>query len=256
MSMKFVVFFVATFLVASQCYGGSFRSFPLEMPNGYGDGASHDDVRCTSWRLAVEALNILGFETVPEECVASTAAYIEGGQYQSDSKTVNQQLYFFARNLQIQHNHVVIFNIDGTALSNVAYFSQHGYGSEKFNSTLYDEFVNKGDLPALPETLKNYNKLLGLRLKIIFLSERLTDKKAVTEANLRKAGYHTWEKLILKDPSNNQSLSEYKNAERTKLEQQGYIIIANIADQWSSLRGDVKALRIFKLPNPLQFIEY
>jgi len=70
---------------------------------------------------------------------------------------------------------------------------------EKFNSTRYDEeFVNKGDAPPLPETLKNYNKLVDLGYKIIFLSGRMEDKKAVTEANLKIAGYHTYEKLILK----------------------------------------------------------
>jgi len=63
---------------------------------------------------------------------------------------------------------------------------------------LYDEWVNKGNAPALPETLKNYNKLVSLGFKIIFLSGRTLDKQAVTEANLKKAGYHTWEKLILK----------------------------------------------------------
>ncbi|BAT98460.1 hypothetical protein LR48_Vigan406s021500 [Vigna angularis] len=254
--MKFVVFFVATFLVASQCYGASFRSFPLQMPTGYGDGASHDDVRCASWRLAVESLNIQSFETIPEECVAYIANYIEGGQYQSDSKTANQQVFFYARELQVQDNDVVIFNVDGTALSNIPYYSQHGYGSEKFNSTRYDEeFVNKSDAPALPETLKNYNKLLDLGFKIIFLTGRLTDKKAVTEANLRKAGFHTWEKLILKDPSNNQKAQEYKVAERKKLMQQGYRIVANVADQWTSLRGANKAIRTFKLPNPMYSIQ-
>ena len=64
---------------------------------------------------------------------------------------------------------------------------------EEFNETLYDEWVNKGDAPALPETLKNYNKLLSLGL-----SGRYLDKMAVTEANLKKAGFHTWEQLILK----------------------------------------------------------
>ncbi|BAT98459.1 hypothetical protein LR48_Vigan406s021600 [Vigna angularis] len=254
--MKFVVFFVATVLVASQCHGASFRSFPLQMPTGYGAGASYDDVRCASWRLAVEAQNIFGFQTIPERCVESTAAYIEGGQYQSDSKTVNQQVFFYASDLKIQDNDVVIFNVDGTVLSNVPYYSQHGYGSEKFNSTRYDEeFVNKGDAPALPETLINYNKLLGLGVKIVFLTGRLTDKKAVTEANLRKAGFHTWEKLILKEPSNNQNSVEYKSTERGRLVQQGYRIIANVADQWSSLKGRNQGLRSFKLPNPMYYIQ-
>jgi len=98
------------------------------MKAGYDDGVSYNDMRCASWRLAVEAQNIAGFETIPERCVDATANYIEGGQYQSDSKTVNQQVYFYARELQVHENDAIVFNIDGTLLSNVPYYSQHGYG--------------------------------------------------------------------------------------------------------------------------------
>nr|BAA19152.1 pod storage protein [Phaseolus vulgaris]BAC82457.1 pod storage protein [Phaseolus vulgaris] len=253
--MKCLVFFVAAVLVASQCHGASFRSFPLSMTTGYGHGASDTEVRCASWRLAVEAQNIFGFETIPQQCVDATANYIEGGQYRSDSKTVNQQIYFFARDRHVHENDVILFNIDGTALSNIPYYSQHGYGSEKFDSERYDEeFVNKGEAPALPETLKNYNKLVSLGYKIIFLSGRLKDKRAVTEANLKKAGYNTWEKLILKDPSNSaENVVEYKTAERAKLVQEGYRIVGNIGDQWNDLKGENRAIRSFKLPNPMYY---
>ncbi|CAJ1951064.1 unnamed protein product [Sphenostylis stenocarpa] len=254
--MKVFVLFVATILVASQCHGASFRSFPLKMTTENGDDDSYTEMRCASWRLAAEAHNIFGWETIPEECVEATANYIEGKQYRSDSKTVNQQAHFFARARDIDENDVILFSIDGTVLSNVPYYSQHGYGVEKFNSTRYDEeFVNKGDAPALPETLRNYRYLVNLGYKIIFLSGRHESKRAVTEANLKAAGYHTWEKLILKDPSNNSPNSlEYKKAERAKLVQQGYRIVAVIGDQWSDLLGLPKGLRSFKLPNPMYYI--
>jgi len=135
--MKCLVFFVAAVLVASQCHGASFRSFPLSMTTGYGDGASDTEVRCASWRLAVEAQNIFGFETIPQQCVDATANYIEGGQYRSDSKTVNQQIYFFARDRHVHENDVILFNIDGTALSNIPYYSQHGYGYTLLFSLLF-----------------------------------------------------------------------------------------------------------------------
>ncbi|CAJ1951066.1 unnamed protein product [Sphenostylis stenocarpa] len=254
MSMKVFVLFVATALVASQCQGASFRSFPLKMKTEYGD-ESYTEIRCASWRLAAEALNIFGWETIPEECVNATAKYIEGKQYRSDSKTVNQQAHFFARSLDVRENDAIVFSIDGTVLSNVPYYSQHGYGVEKFNSTRYDEFVNKGDAPALPETLRNYRYLVNLGYKIVFLSGRHESKRAVTEANLKAAGYHTWEKLILKDPSNNSpNALEYKKAERAKLVQQGYRIVAVIGDQWTDLLGKPEALRSFKLPNPMYYI--
>jgi hypothetical protein len=39
---------------------------------------------------------------------------------------------------------------------------------------------------------------LSLGIKIVFLTGRPLKQKDITAKNLRQAGYHTWEKLILK----------------------------------------------------------
>jgi len=58
-----------------------------------------------------------------------------------------------------------------------------------------------------------------------------------------------------RDPSNSaQNALEYKTAERGKLMQQGYRIIANVGDQWSDLMGGNRGIRSFKLPNPMYYI--
>ena len=69
---------------------------------------------------------------------------------------------------------------------------------EPFNSTLFNEWVNKGEAPSLPESLKLYKKLLSLGIKIVFLTGRPEDQRSVTENNLKNVGFYTWEKLILK----------------------------------------------------------
>lgn len=56
----------------------------------------------------------------------------------------------------------------------------------------------KGEAPALPESLKLYNKLVSLGIKVVFLTGKGEDERNVTVANLKKVGYHTWEKLILR----------------------------------------------------------
>ncbi|KAL2338017.1 hypothetical protein Fmac_012463 [Flemingia macrophylla] len=251
-----VVLAVATILAASQCHGSEYDRFPLEMvSDGYHPGYP-PEVWCPSWRVAVEAHNYINWKTVPSECANYVASYIEGDQYDSDSKLVNQQAYFYAKSLKRTMNDVWIFNIDGTALSNVPYYAKHGYGVKPYNATAYDAWVRKGDAPALRQTLKNYHNLLGLDFKIVFLTGRTIDKKAVTEANLKEAGFHTWEKLILKDPVvyNGQSSVAYKTAERKKLEKEGYRIVGNIGDQWSDITGKFPGFRTFKLPNPMYFI--
>jgi len=126
-NMKLFVFFVAAVvLVAWPCHGAGYQRFPLRMKTGYGERSS--EVKCASFRLAVEAHNIRAFKTIPEECVEPTKDYINGEQFRSDSKTVNQQAFFYASEREVHHNDIFIFGIDNTVLSNIPYYEKHGYG--------------------------------------------------------------------------------------------------------------------------------
>lgn len=69
---------------------------------------------------------------------------------------------------------------------------------EPYNEVAFNEWVEVGAAPALPESQKLYNKLLSLGIKIVFLTGRPLKQKNSTATNLKNAGYHTWEKLILK----------------------------------------------------------
>jgi len=69
---------------------------------------------------------------------------------------------------------------------------------EPHNSTAFKIWVSFGEAFALPETLKLYNKLLGLGIKVVFITERPLDLKDVTASNLKDVGFSTWEKLIVR----------------------------------------------------------
>jgi len=69
---------------------------------------------------------------------------------------------------------------------------------EPYNDTLFNEWVDLGAAPALPESKKLYKKLLSLGIKIAFLTGRPLKQTEITAKNLRRAGYNKWEKLILK----------------------------------------------------------
>jgi len=57
-----------------------------------------------------------------------------------------------------------------------------------------------------------------------------------------------------RDPSNSaENVVEYKTAERAKLVQEGYRIVGNVGDQWNDLKGENRAIRSFKLPNPMYY---
>lgn len=70
--------------------------------------------------------------------------------------------------------------------------------SLEFNETSFDEWVDVAKAPALPASLKLYNELQGLGIHIILLTGRSEFQRNATQVNLLFAGYHSWEKLILR----------------------------------------------------------
>lgn len=70
--------------------------------------------------------------------------------------------------------------------------------SLEFNETSFDEWVDVAKAPALPASLKLYNEFQGLGIHIILLTGRSEFQRNATQVNLLFAGYHSWEKLILR----------------------------------------------------------
>jgi len=70
--------------------------------------------------------------------------------------------------------------------------------SEPYNPTAFDEWVDRGVAPALPESLKLYRKLVSLGVNIVFITGRPLSQRDVTASNLKQAGYYKWAKLITK----------------------------------------------------------
>ncbi|KAK2406248.1 acid phosphatase [Trifolium repens] len=262
--MKILIFIFVTLLLAT-CHGNILNNehgstnkiFPLRVKSGSG-GHYIQKVSCSSWRLGVEAHNVRDWKTIPQECEKYVGNYMLGDQYRADSKTVNDEGYLYAKSLNLSRDgkDIWVFDIDETSLSNLPYYAKHGFGVNPFNQTLFNEWVDLGAAPALPESQKLYNKLLSLGIKIVFLTGRPLKQKDITAKNLRQAGYHTWEKLILKDTAKYQGKTAvtYKSSERKKLEEEGYRIIGNIGDQWSDILGTNIGNRTFKLPDPLYYI--
>ncbi|KAK1553767.1 hypothetical protein Q3G72_003407 [Acer saccharum] len=215
-------------------------------------------VSCSSWRLAVETNNIIGWTIVPEECVNYVGHYMLGQHYRNDSKVVTDAALDHAKSMNLTGDgkDIWVFDVDETTLSNLPYYASNGFGSTPYNSTAFNAWVLEGKAPALPESLKLYKSLLSLGIKVVFLTGRPEDQRNVTVANLKEVGYHTWEKLILKNSTyySGSTAVVYKSKERKKLEENGYRIIGNIGDQWSDLLGTNTGNRTFKLPDPMYYI--
>ncbi|EOY01381.1 PREDICTED: acid phosphatase 1 [Theobroma cacao] len=255
-----LVLFLANILTLSQ--GSSqpahvHRQIHLLRPQSGAGGDLVPGLSCLSWRLGVETNNIIGWKTIPQECEGYVGHYMLGKQYRKDSKAVADEAFLYAQSLKLPRDgkDVWIFDVDETTLSNLPYYAEHGFGVEPYNATLFNKWVMEGKAPALPESLKLYKKLLSLGIKAVFITGRAEDQRSITATNLKKVGFHSWEKLILKESSYSGKTSVgYKSNERKKLEKNGYKIVGNIGDQWSDLLGTYTGNRTFKLPDPMYYI--
>ncbi|OIV90020.1 hypothetical protein TanjilG_00130 [Lupinus angustifolius] len=261
MKIILLLFILATSIATSHGldldHGIDYNILPLRLKSGSG-GHYIKGITCSSWRLGVEAHNIIDWKTIPQECEDYVGNYILGEQYRADSKAVISEAYLYAKSLNLTKDgkNIWVFDIDETSLSNLQYYANHGFGVEPFNATAFNEWVELGEAPALPESKKLYKKLLSLGIKIAFLTGRSESQRDITAKNLKDAGYYKYEKLVVKDTVKykGKTAVTYKSAEREKLEQEGYRIIGNIGDQWSDILGTNTGNRTFKLPDPLYYI--
>ncbi|KAI6671859.1 hypothetical protein NL676_006744 [Syzygium grande] len=240
---------------------GSLAGIPHEIhvlrPQSGAAGERVHGLSCLSWRLGVETNNVKNWKTVPRECEGYVGHYMLGHQYRADSNVVAREAVLYARSLKLAGDgkDVWVFDVDETSLSNLPYYAKHGFGVEPYNATSFKQWVLKGKAPALPETLKLYQEVLKLGIKPIFLTGRSEDQRKITSSNLRNAGFHKWEMLILKGSAYSGTKAVvYKSNERRKVEESGYRIIGNIGDQWSDVLGTHAGSRTFKLPDPLYYI--
>ncbi|KAK6914807.1 Acid phosphatase, class B-like [Dillenia turbinata] len=253
-----LLFFLSTAIVASHCSEvASEGQIHLLRPQSGSGGRLLSGLSCLSWRLAVEANNIIEWETIPATCEGYVGHYMLGHQYRKDIQAVVYAAIGYAKSLNISKDgkDIWIFDIDETSLSNLPYYAKHGFGAEPYNSTLFNEWVFEGKAPALPGTLKLYRKIVSLGIKPVFLTGRSEDQRKVTSSNLKNVGYRSWLKLILKASSESGTTAVvYKSTHRAELEASGYRIVGNIGDQWSDILGTHEANRSFKLPDPMYYI--
>ncbi|KAF0932272.1 hypothetical protein E2562_009539 [Oryza meyeriana var. granulata] len=227
---------------------------------GYGEepaAAKAGGVACGSWRLAVEAHNIIGWKAVPADCADYVARYMTGDRYQRDSDVVINEAVAYAESLKLsgKGKEIWVFDVDETALSTLPYQANHGYGVQPYDSTSFLQYVAQGTAPALQPTLRLYRRLLQLGIKPVFLTDRTGDQRAVTAHNLVQQGYCSWEKLLLQPVGLQTSTQAFKTGERQKLVSAGYVIVGNIGDQWSDILGSPEGCRTFKFPNPMYYVD-
>lgn len=216
-----------------------------------------DDIYCESWRFSVETNDAGSWSTVPARCELFVQDYMTGKRYLSDSEVVGEDALAFAKTVELAGDgrDSWVFDVDETLLSNLPYYAANGYGSETYNETSFDVWVDLAEAPALPASLSLYKELQQLGFTIFLLTGRSEYQRNVTEKNLQDAGFTNWERLILRGPSDQGTTAiVYKSEKRSDLQDEGYRIHGSSGDQWSDLLGFAVARRSFKLPNPMYYI--
>lgn len=189
--------------------------------------------------------------------------YHDKGAYLPDIAAVYAaaRAYIESRAGQLSKSAVVL-DIDETSLSNWPNLAADDFGFFPNGAcTLeagfpcgFNAWVARGDAKPFDAARDFFNAAKAKRVAVFFITARKETQRAITEKNLRAAGYDGWTRLTLLEDGDNRTSQAYKSAARAELVKEGYTIIANIGDQVSDLAGG-SAECTFKLPNPFYFIE-
>jgi Predicted secreted acid phosphatase len=178
--------------------------------------------------------------------------YYESGKYSNDLKDIISNAENEINKLNLPANSAMVFDVDETSLSNYEAIKKIHFG---YVRNMWDNWINEANAPAIPEVKQFYDFVILKKIKVIFLSSRMSSQYNATYSNLKNAGYLEFDTLILKDFFNSNLTSlEFKSRQRELLSQKGYDIIADIGDQKSDLEGQYHGIQI-KLPNYLYIIE-
>jgi predicted secreted acid phosphatase len=118
----------------------------------------------------------------------------------------------------------------------------------------FTQWVLKGSAKAIEPARKLFGVAKAKGVAVIFITARPDSQRDITILNLDHAGFEGWTELRTRtDRDDLLTVQEFKTAERTKVEAEGYTIIANVGDQFSDIEGEHSGCR-FKVPNPFYFI--
>jgi hypothetical protein len=158
----------------------------------------------------------------------------------------------------------LVLDIDETALSNwavmvhndFAYFREGDCDLTALRACGQAAWEKSEAATAIAPTLALFDAAKAQGVAVFFVTGRResAEASAVTEGNLRKAGYDGWTGIYLRPmDSHEASVAIYKSKARATIEAQGYHIVANVGDQQSDLVLGY-AERNFKLPNPFYYL--
>lgn len=186
----------------------------------------------------------------------SVKEYHESGKYLRDvTKLADQAKSHIANRIKKAKSNeklAIVFDVDDTMLTEYEYHEEHDF-SQILPPLI--EWLKKGQIPELIPILDLFNFSKKQKLNIFIITGRFADLKDPTIINLNYDGYKDWNEIFFHPIEHSYaSAEEFKTAVRKKITEDGYIIIVNIGDQLSDLKGEY-AEKTYKLPNHIYYIK-
>jgi predicted secreted acid phosphatase len=207
--------------------------------------------------LAASFLSLSVYATPPNisELKQELKVYYDHGTYFRECAQVIQEAktYLTRRvheNQQLEHPQklAIVLDIDETSLSNYQAIVQRDFTA---NPKIIHQNILKAQTPALKPTLELYKKAQHDGVSVFFVTGRSQSECQASQKNLELVGFKHSQGLFCRSArDHHRSIIPFKSSTRAQIEQAGFVIIENIGDQWSDLKGH-HAERTFKLPNPL-----
>lgn len=177
--------------------------------------------------------------------------YYQSGKYHNDVEhKTSEAKEYLDRQLETprQNRMAIVLDIDETALSNYKALERLSFTR---NPQALTTAYMLGAAEPLLSTLSLYQHAVDRGVAVFFVSERpnTPELMAITEKNLKAAGFEQWEELILKPLDNNLSVQAFKTNSRRHIALQGFDIVLNVGDQDDDLKGGYGEIKV-KMPNP------
>lgn len=209
--------------------------------------------------IALLSVSLAGFANEPGNIAVTKQKlrqYHDSGAYQNDIANVMQKAMRYLELRVTQKNFrgcrpAIVLDIDETSLSNYPDMDKRDFGGLMADIQADED---QGKDAVISPTLKLYRFAKANKVAVFFVTGRTEEERRPTEANLKAAGFTDFDGLILRNHKQAHiPADKYKIATRKQLASDGYLILLNIGDQMSDLRGGY-ADKTFKLPNPYYFI--
>jgi acid phosphatase len=185
------------------------------------------------------------------ECTCTCGCYAKDLDVQADRAIAF--LRARAAHRSPQEKLALVLDIDETTLSNYEQEVKMDFG---YDGKAFDDWIESGQAPAIPGTLKLYKEAQRLGVSVFFITGRHDEpQRAATEKNLSTQGFTGWQQLIMRSAAQySMTALEYKSAARGTIVAKGYKMVLNVGDQWSDLGGEPEAELSVKYPDPFYFI--